>query len=874
MNQSDLLINQNQHVSATQSQSEQQYTTTTQYNHECPVVGQGVEGNMSKTALFPEWSTATPYEVDVSQHQEVYSDDLGVAQDVFDAALQYDHHKRAMVISDGQPEPKRPRTHDAFYSSGANKKVHNEQWDAMFERLREYKDRYGNCLVPKRFTEDPKLGTWVETQRVQYKRLARTQDESGQEIIHPNKRLTTERLQKLESIGFAWVAKYVKKSSPKRNPSETLSIGETTMMQQERQQQRRQRLNEALWEEMYQRLVHYKEQFGDCLVPRKFEGDPKLATWVETQRVLWNKEIKQGGTSTPPPAQPETMDMEDAKSKRLTAERKQKLDALGFVWSLRSKRIDDHWDEMFRQLVDYKKVHGDCLVPSRFESNLKLGKWVETQRYEYTKLQRKASSVESVASNRSEDGSADESKPRATNPRLTEDRLKRLEDIGFEWKVKNKMKRYYDKQWDQMFQRLLQFKKVNGHCLVPKRYLPDMKLGTWVHTQRIQYRKLLSNKKDGEDDDMSGSQNSNWMDEENAAMNAGEEGSFRLTEGRRKRLEEVGFAWSAREVEKGTEVARVTRNTYDDQWDIMFDKLKEYKEVHGDCLVPKRYKENPKLGTWVDTQRVQFKKLQKILASKGKNTEPTIEAPPAEFAEAAAKPLVGRLTEDRIQRLQSIGFVWSLRDDWQKHYEELKAYKAEFGHCNVPARYEKNRRLGIWVSAQRQQYKIMRQMPESAKARRSAPLTEERIGLLNDIGFTWTIRSRDTFGESWNQRFEELKEFKRIHGHCLVPSRYSESPELGVWVGTQRTQYRLYMSGQENGTSTTSSMNEDRIRALEELGFAWGLRGGRGGNQLPMEEAIADAEAGASNAGIAVSQNQYSGEEGEQRIDQYVAHQI
>ena len=62
------------------------------------------------------------------------------------------------------------------------------------------------------------------------------------------------------------------------------------------------------------------------------------------------------------------------------------------------------------------------------------------------------------------------------------------------------------------------------------------------------------------------------------------------------------------------------------------------------------------------------------------------------------KPLVGRLTDDRIRRLQSLGFVWSLRDDWQKHYGELKAFKAKHGHCNVPARYNENRRLGIWVS--------------------------------------------------------------------------------------------------------------------------------------------------------------------------------
>jgi hypothetical protein len=38
----------------------------------------------------------------------------------------------------------------------------------------------------------------------------------------------------------------------------------------------------------------------------------------------------------------------------------------------------------------------------------------------------------------------------------------------------------------------------------------------------------------------------------------------------------------------------------------------------------------------------------------------------------AGTPLVGRLTQERIQRLQNLGFVWSLRDDWAKHYEELK----------------------------------------------------------------------------------------------------------------------------------------------------------------------------------------------------------
>jgi hypothetical protein len=169
--------------------------------------------------------------------------------------------------------------------------------------------------------------------------------------------------------------------------------------------------------------------------------------------------------------------------------------------------------------------------------------------------------------------------------------------------------------------------------------------------------------------------------------------SFRLTEERRKRLEEVDFVWSAREGEKGSEQGRITRNSYDDQWDQMFTRLQGYKGTYGDCLVPKRFKEDPKLGTWVDTQRVQFKKMKKKLEEHGITYEGPEDAKKYDDAEDGsledqnqpmnAKPVVGRLTDDRIRRLENLGFVWSLRDDWQKHYLELKAYKEEHGHCNV-----------------------------------------------------------------------------------------------------------------------------------------------------------------------------------------------
>lgn len=247
-------------------------------------------------------------------------------------------------------------------------------------------------MVPKRYTEDPKLGTWVETQRVQYKKLQQVQQAGGEAS---NNRLNPERLAKLESVGFAWSAKNIRKSkqaSPtaanagakKRFVGGASIIGTPTSRTQARQ-----RISEQTWNDMFLRLCAYKERFGDCLVPKKFEEDPKLASWVEAQRVLHNRDFKTKITPAPLPEpnlvaeakSPEEwvveMDkangatVEDAaevaatmaeatmevindvvaeggeqlnKVKRLSEERKAKLDALGFVWSLRSKRVDDHWD--------------------------------------------------------------------------------------------------------------------------------------------------------------------------------------------------------------------------------------------------------------------------------------------------------------------------------------------------------------------------------------------------------------------------------------------------------------------------------------------------------------------------------------------------
>jgi hypothetical protein len=275
------------------------------------------------------------------------------------------------------------------------------------------------------------------------------------------------------------------------------------------------------------------------------------------------------------------------------------------------------------------------------------------------------------------------------------------------------MEETIDEQWEQMFGHLIKFKEQYGHCFVPKRHPLEQKLSSWVCIQRSQLRKL------------SESEPLTHSNSPTRVIGAANEDDLpHVCKERFQRLSEIGFAWSFHNNGGKPESSRNTRNSLDDNWDSMFKALVAYKNQHGHCLVPKRYKDDPKLGTWVDTQRVQYKKLKRNFISP--------------------LPLQRRITSERIQRLEELGFVWSIRNDWHKRYDELKKYKAEQGNCNVPARYVNNRPLGIWVSAQRKHYKLMNAGEISLL--HSTPLTQERTGLLDELGFVWKVRCPDICG--------------------------------------------------------------------------------------------------------------------------------
>jgi len=150
----------------------------------------------------------------------------------------------------------------------------------------------------------------------------------------------------------------------------------------------------------------------------------------------------------------------------------------------------------------------------------------------------------------------------------------------------------YGGQWADRVRELMQYRDDHGHCSVPRKH---SSLGRWVDAQRTKFKKF----------------------------DAGKASS--MTPHRVKILNYIGFVWDASGVGR--------RN--DEGWMRNFEELMEYKEKHGDCLVPRMYEGNRNLGNWVHTQRQVYRNKR-----KAKTT---------------------RMTEEHQHKLDEIGFVWNVQ---------------------------------------------------------------------------------------------------------------------------------------------------------------------------------------------------------------------
>jgi hypothetical protein len=67
-------------------------------------------------------------------------------------------------------------------------------------------------------------------------------------------------------------------------------------------------------------------------------------------------------------------------------------------------------------------------------------------------------------------------------------------DFVFETKthtmIRETVLKRFEGRWDYFFDLLLNFKKLHGHCAVPRRWKPDQPLASWVMRQRFQWKKM------------------------------------------------------------------------------------------------------------------------------------------------------------------------------------------------------------------------------------------------------------------------------------------------------------------------------------------------------------------------------------------------
>ena len=205
-------------------------------------------------------------------------------------------------------------------------------------------------------------------------------------------------------------------------------------------------------------------------------------------------------------------------------------------------------------------------------------------------------------------------------------------------------------------------------------------------------------------------------------------------------------------------------------WDMYYASAKQYYQENGNLEVPARYitEEGYALGSWLNNQKA---------IRKG--------------------TIVGKLTEDQIQKLDSIGMIWdSLDYFWEQNFKLAKEYYLTYRNLDIPTNYKSTdgKHLGNWILRQRQLYK-------------SNSLTDEQIKKLDSIGMDWM----DRVDRVWENGFIEAKNYSEEYGNLSVPKNYRSNTDfpLGIWIQRQRSLYK------------NKKISDDRIKRLTDVGMNW-----------------------------------------------------
>jgi superfamily II DNA or RNA helicase len=414
------------------------------------------------------------------------------------------------------------------------------------------------------------------------------------------------------------------------------------------------------WDERFGELVAYKDRFGDCDVPTRWGEGRRLATWVVGQR-------------------------QARKLGKLSAEKIEKLDQIGFLWN----PLEALWEHYLEKLATFRKTHGHSNPSQLLKDHKGLGAWVTKQRLLRTEGLLSSGRIAQLdelgmvwsprddawhrmftklTEYHAKHGHANVStgdagewqlahwltvqRRRHRQKKLSAECIMLLNDLGIDWDPEAS-------SWEAMFASLVEFKKRHEHFRVPRPWPEQPSLPNWViHQRRLNKKEALSTE-------------------------------------RVRRLNQIGFSWNPHEFLK-----RLSADSQSEaEWQARFNQLVQFKAKHEHCDVPRYWPENPALGGWLARQRWLKR--------------------------------TGKLDAEKQQMLDQLRGGWSIRKfrlaptrsgNWMAQYQELLRFKQCHGHCNVSFRLLENAGLAGWVSRQRQ-------------AKKSGKLLPERKRLLNEIGF-------------------------------------------------------------------------------------------------------------------------------------------
>lgn len=381
-------------------------------------------------------------------------------------------------------------------------------WENGYQHLIEYAEANAgsNVIVDYVCSEGFKLGVWIRTQRDNWHQL----DENRQKrlkaitgwVVDPVEANFSKHLNALvnysnEMNGAAPPTNFVTADglqlglwcSSQRSLAKKANYSEKNRRSLDQISGWTWDARSSQWEDGFRSLLRFKQQFGHCRVPQPHQEDGfALGTWVSIQR---------------------------GRIARMPKDRREKLDAIGFVWD----PLVEAWEDGFRRLEDFVTRENHCRVPNKHDENgFNLGTWVSVQRRSKLKMSAdRHSRLDSlgfiwdnlainwnegyqrleafqrreghcrVARMHIEDGfqlGTWVGTQRSKKDKLSIDRLRKLDAIGFIWNQIND-------HWEEGFNRLQAFKSSQGHCRVPQKLTADsFKLGKWVDTQRQSVGKM------------------------------------------------------------------------------------------------------------------------------------------------------------------------------------------------------------------------------------------------------------------------------------------------------------------------------------------------------------------------------------------------